>query len=382
MPAEPTPRAGWVAVASGALDVRGSTLFAPEAEILLAPAIPGEAMCLTGAGAALWRRLVEDGPLTVLDEGERAIVDEMSALGIAARDAGHPARIAHLDVPVLSSPMHELVYAVTARVATAHGIPCVFVKGPALHHQGLRDREHSGDVDVWCHPRQWNALAEALTAWGWRREPDPWHGTAVHHTATMTPPGWGCEIDVHRRVPGLALDDEQAFEAVARRCTAVVYAGVEVAVPRRDTHAVLAAVHAVRPEIGAGARSAAASTAAATMLAAAAGSAERACELGAVPVLRAELSGLLPAEVLDAHASARPHDWHWRGEPNTVRAYWHALRDEPASVRLRVLWRFVWPPDDIALASARQAGDAETGPNAARWRRLTRGMRSVLCRRR
>lgn len=382
MPAESSPPAGWVAIASGALDVRDSILFAPGAEILLAPAIPGEAVCLTGDGAALWRRLVADGPLTDLDDDDRAILAEMLLMGIASPDSAHPDRVVRLDTPVLSSPLHELVYALTSRVAAAHGIPCVFVKGPALHHQGLRDREHSGDVDVWCSPRHWDVLAEALSAWGWRREPDPWRGTSVHHTATMTPPGWGCEIDVHRRVPGLALDDDEAFETVARHCTTVVYAGVDVAVPRADTHAVLAAVHAVRPEIGAGPRSAAASHAAATMLAAVPGSAERACELGAVPVLRAELTGLLPAEVLAAHASGRPRDWHWRGEPNRVRAYWVALRDEPGAVRLPVLWRFLWPPDDIALASARHAGDAVTDANTARRRRLARGVRSLLPHRR
>ena len=39
-----------------------------------------------------------------------------------------------------------------ARVAASRGIRCVFTKGPALRLQGLRDREHSGDVDLWCDP--------------------------------------------------------------------------------------------------------------------------------------------------------------------------------------------------------------------------------------
>ncbi|MFB3978848.1 nucleotidyltransferase family protein [Microbacterium proteolyticum] len=382
MPTQPSSPTGWVAIASGALDVRASTPFSSDIEILVAPAIPGEAMWVAGAGARLWRRLVHGGPLNTRDDEERSMLHDMETLGIASPDAAHPDRVTRLPEPVLSSPVHELVYAVTARVAAAHGIPCLFIKGPALHHQGLREREHSGDVDVWCHPRHWDALAEALSAWGWHREPDPWRGTSVHHTATMTPPSWGCEIDVHRRIPGLALDDEDAFAIASRWRTVVTYAGVDVAIPRRDTHAVLAAVHAVRPEIGAGARSAAASHSASAMLAAAEGSAERACELGAVPVLRAELAGLLPDEILDAHAGGRPRDWQWRGARNRAVAYWRALGEEPWLVRLRVLWRFVWPPDDIALASARQAADASTNPNIVRWRRLLRGARGLLPHRR
>lgn len=377
MTAEPPASAGWVAIAAGALDVSGSDLFAPDAEILLVPAVPGAPFCLTGEGARMWRRLVADGPLGPVDGQERDMLAAMAELGIAAPDPVHPARLVRLDRPRLSSPFHELVYALTARLTAERGIPCVFVKGPALHHQGLREREHSGDVDVWCRPEHGDVLGDALTEWGWRREPDPWRGTSVHHTATMTPGDWGCEVDVHRRIPGLVLDDAEAFEAVARRTEPMVYAGVEVPIPRADVHAVLAAVHAVRPEIGAGPRSAAASATAATMLAAAPGSGERACELGAVPVLERELAGLLPARVIRQHRDGIPHDWAWRGARDPVRAYWRALRDEPLSTRARVLWRFVWPTDDVALASARRAGDGNVSPTTARWRRLARGMRRV-----
>ncbi|WP_396643835.1 nucleotidyltransferase family protein [Microbacterium sp.] len=377
MTAAPPPSVGWVAIASGALDVGASDLFADGLDILVLPAEPGEPFCLTGAGALLWRRLVTHSPVSPAGAEEQEMLEAMTALGIASDDPAHPARITRLDPPVLSSPFHELAYALTARVAAARGIPCVFVKGPALHHQGLRDREHSGDVDVWCPPARWDALADALAAWGWSREPDPWRGTSVHHTATMTPGGWGCEIDVHRRIPGLALDDAEAFDAVARRSETVVYAGVELSIPRADVHAVLAAVHAVRPEIGAGPRSAVASATAVALLAAAVGSGERACELGAVPVLATELAGLLPADTIARHRDGLPRDWAWRAAPDRVRAYWRALQGEDLPKRIRVLWRFVWPPDDIALASARHAGETGLSPALARWRRLRRGLRSL-----
>ncbi|WP_022879010.1 nucleotidyltransferase family protein [Microbacterium sp. B19] len=376
MTAAPPSPAGWVAIASGALDVTGVEMFADGAEVLVLPAEPAEPFCLTGEGARMWRRLV-DGVVTPTDAAEREMLEAMTALGIASPDPSHPARVAHLAAPRLSSPFHELAYALTARCAAARGIPCVFIKGPALHHQGLRDREHSGDVDVWCPPDRWDELAAALAAWGWSREPDPWRGTSVHHTATMTPGAWGCEIDVHRRVPGLTLADADAFAAVARRSENVVYAGVEASIPRADVHAVLAAVHAVRPEIGAGPRSAAASATAVALLAAADGSGERAIDLGAVPVLADELRGVLPAETIARHREGVPRDWAWRAQPDRVRAYWVALRGETLRTRVRVLGRFVWPTDDVVLASARHAGDSGVSPSTARWHRLARGLRSI-----
>ena len=372
-----SPSAARVAIAFGALDVSASETWAGDAEILVLPAEPAEPFCLTGAGARMWRRLATRGPVTPANDAERDMLAAMTDLGIASPDPGHPARITRVNRPRLSSPVHELAYALTARAAAARGIPCVFIKGPALHHQGLREREHSGDVDVWCPPSRWDELAEALAAWGWSREPDPWRGTSVHHTATMTPASWGCEIDIHRRIPGLALPDAEAFEVVARYSEPVDYAGVDVTIPRADVHAVLAAVHAVRPEIGAGPRSTAASATAAAVLAAADGSAQRACELGAVPVLENELTGLLAAETIALHRGGVPRDWAWRAEPNRARAYWTALREEDLTTRVRVLWRFVWPPDAIVVSSARQAGDADVTPARARWRRLARGLRNL-----
>ncbi|MFS0794998.1 nucleotidyltransferase family protein [Microbacterium sp. 1P10AE] len=377
MTALPPASTGWVAIAAGALDIAGFDTFGADAEILVLPAEPGEPFCLTGSGARLWRRLLTRGPVTPFGEEEREMLDAMTALGIASRDPTHAARLTRVDRPRLSSPLHELAYALTARTAAARGIPCVFIKGPALHHQGLREREHSGDVDVWCPPSRWDDLADALSAWGWSREPDPWRGTSIHHTATMIPGEWGCEIDIHRRVPGLTLADADAFDAVVRGSETVVYAGVEVRIPRVEVHAVLAAVHTVRPEIGAGPRSAAASTTAAALLAAAEGSGEWACELGAVPVLEQELAGLLPEETIALHRHGIPHDWAWRAEPDRIRAYWKALLGESLPTRVRVLWRFVWPPEDMVLTSARHAGDMGVSPVAARWRRFVRGVRNL-----
>lgn len=363
----------WIAVAFGALDVRGAPTFAAEAEIALVPILPGPALCLVGEGAALWRGLVDRGPLSPLELGsdENALLEQMRKEGLVVRGRTHPAAVTRLDPPVLSSPLHELVYALVAHVSETAGIRCLFVKGPALHHQGLRAREHSGDVDVWCDPARWDDLAAALEPWGWVREPDPWRGTPIHHTATMTPTSWGCEIDVHRRLPGLTLDDDEAFAAVLERTASVRYGGVEVSVPETAAHAVLAAVHAVRPEIGAGPRSEQAVALATTLLSSDPLCLDRAIDLGAVTVLRDELS-VATGESLPADGGAVPHDWDWRSRPDRLHAYLTALRSLPPRQRLRVARRLLWPDDDVALASERRAGYAVTTPTAARRRRLAR----------
>lgn len=364
-------------IAYGALDVRGLADFGDPAGILVAPTVPGEAMCLVGAGAALWRRLIDESPLspTSMRDDELAIVEALAEHGLAAFAETHPARVTFLSAPVLSSPLHELVYALTARVAADIAVPCVFVKGPPLHLQGLREREHSGDVDVWCEPSRWTALATALESWGWERLPDPWHGSAVPHSMTMSPRVWGCEIDVHRRLPGLALDDAAAFAVVCERATTLRLAGVDVLVPAIDDHAVLAAVNAVRPGIGDSGRSDEAAAVARALLRAAPGSARRAHALGAVPVLRDEIARIEPAALRDEEGASLPRDWTWRSRPDRARAYLTALRMIPRAARLPTALRVLWPPDDVALASARAAGEPLDDPARARRRRLVRGLR-------
>jgi hypothetical protein len=378
------PGHGWIPIAYGALDVSGSADFADGAEVLVLPTRPGEALCLVGEGSALWRRLITSAPAAPASftSDENAVLAHLSDLGLVAMAASHPAQVTDLRPPTLSSPLHELVYALVARVAAHRGIACVFTKGPALRLQGLREREHSGDVDLWCDPARVDELADALVPWGWDPAPNPWRGTSIHHTATLTPRRWGCEIDVHRRFPGLVLDDERAFALVLRDAVSVRFAAVDVLVPAPATHAVLAALHAVRPVIGAGPRTPGASASARGFLSRADGSVARARELGAVPVLREELEPLAEPGSLDADAAGTPRDWEWRQQPDHVRAYWMAMRAVSWPVRVRLVLRFVWPPDDVALASARHAGHAATTPRRARWIRLRRGIRDWVRRRR
>ena len=378
MPDAPSCGEGWIPIARGALDVRGSDTFLPEAAILLVPAQPGPALCLTGDGARLWQRLVDMAPASPADfsSAENDLLDTLRDAGLVTFALDHPAAIKRVPTPVLSSPLHELTYALVQGVAESAGISCIFVKGPALHHQGLREREHSGDVDVWCEPSRWEDLATALEPWGWVRELDPWRGSSIHHSTTMLPLSWGCEVDIHRRFPGLTLDDPRAFDAISKHSAPVVYAGVEIAVPGRDAHAVIAALHAVRPAVGHRVGEHEHRTAR-DLLAGAAGSLDAAHELGAVAALRLDLAATFPGVDLGPDEGT-PRDWWHRAQPDRARAYMSALRTLPLLERIRAAYALLWPADDIALASARRAGEATSHAGRARRRRLIRGIRSLL----
>ncbi|MBM3714439.1 MAG: nucleotidyltransferase family protein [Actinobacteria bacterium] len=379
LPGPADARLAWWAVADGSLDVRYSDAFDGGAEVVVVPVGAVEPVSLIGHGAELWRRLVESGPWepSALDAADVSLLEEMRVVGLTHLGGRPPTVVTDLRVPTLSSPLHELVYGVVGNVARERGIRCVFIKGPTLHLQGLREREHSGDVDVWCQPDRWDELAEALATRGWRREADPWRGTSVNHSATMTPLLWGCEIDVHRRMPGAVHDDERAFAALWRHSSEVCFAGVRVRVPTPPMHAVVSALHGVRPEIGRLGRDAAGSENAVRLLARP-GTLACAKDLGAVVALRTELLEVVSPSELRGYDQGTPRDWVWRGQPDRVRAYWVALREQRLWLRLRLMFRLLWPNADVAAESARRAGDRAGGSVRARLRRIVRGARGWL----
>jgi len=372
------PSNTWHAIAYGALDVTGVTGFDADIAALIVPAVAGDVIGLRRNGSELWQRLVGASQLATADvsEDEEAMLREFCDAGIASRFPDHPAAVRSVPHPTLSSPLHELVYALIANVARDRGIRVIFIKGPALYRQGIRAREHSGDVDVWCEPARVDELSAALEEWGWKREPDLWRGTPVFHSVTLTPLVWGCEIDIHRRVPGLTLDDPMAFDRLAAHATTVEYASFAVAIPNSADHAVLAALNDVRPQIGGGARSDRPSLAAVEILRAVDGSVDSARRLGAIPALRAELSHIVPSAWLDADVGV-PRDWRWRERRSRVSAYFSATRSLPIRDRVAVIVRLLWPADDVALASARRAGDDASSAARAKWKRLGRGLRTL-----
>lgn len=370
----------WVAIAYGAIDVKTSHGFPNDVELVVLPTKPSTPLALPPAGAMLWERLVA-GPVadSALSVEERAVVQEMEDVGLATRDLKHDARVRRIGVPWLSSSMHELVYGLVQRVALELHIPLVVIKGPVLHRQGLREREHSGDVDVLTAPDRVDDLVKALAAWGWNRQPDIWDGTTVNHSVTLTPEaGWGCEIDVHRRMPGLAIGDEEAFTIIHDRCDVFEFAGVEVRSPAREVHAVLAGVHHMRPEIGIGRRSGAEARAAEALRAGGEAAFDVLVQLDAIRALDAVLPQAFENRAYDLRSAGRSPDWAWRGQPTRARAYWCALKTLPVRARLPIALRLLWPKKEVAAASERKSGGASEHIITARLRRLRRGLASAF----
>lgn len=373
-PGEAVPR--WVAISYGALDVSGVEGF-PGAELLVTPTLPTIPLALPVGGAQLWRRLVE-GPVadSDLSADERVVVREMAAAGLASDDVDHPHRHHSVEVPWLSSPMHELVYALVQRVADEVGVPVVFIKGPMLHRQGLRKRKHSGDVDVWAQPDRIPALVEALEPWGGELQPDPWGDLPINHSLTVGPiAGWGCEIDVHRRLPGLALSDGDAFQTVRAHSEPATFAGVRVAVPRRELNAALSALHTMRPEVGIGTKPGAEAEAVAVLRSGGPGALRAVREIDALRALQAVLPQAFPDESVDG--GGEPRDWYWRGEPDKAHSYFVALKQVPWHRRPAIVFRLVWPKSDVAIASSRLRGDSARGLFWARLVRLKHGLSAL-----
>lgn len=335
----------WSAVSYGTLDISAGGYGMPEgSELLVTPIIPAPPRLLHGAGADLWRRLVAQ-PLDFddLSQEDQAILIEMQDLGIASSEPSHPYRVRGIPAPWLGSPIHELVYALLGSIAAEEGIDLIFIKGPTLHAQGLRDREHSGDVDCLVRPDQGITLARAMQPWGWSPALSAFTETPVLHSLTLRAGGWGCAVDVHTWFPGFTIDAEEAFEELARVSEERGFAGHVGRTPSRPAHAVLSSLHELRPFNGRQPSDAQVDLASRALRVAGEESLDFARATGAEFVLaEAALRAFPNVEFVGSDAKA-PADWAWRSATSPVGAYVEALRLLPLRARLRTVWRIIWP---------------------------------------
>lgn len=343
----------WVAVCFGALAVPEEQVAGAGYEYVVTPVIPAEPRLLFGDGAALWRRLLS-GPIDDADlsPGERHIVHEMDELGLASSDPTHPARIGSVSNPWLVSAHHELVYALLAHVAALHEIDIVFIKGPTLFAQGLRTRAHSGDVDCWVRMGDESRLALAMAPWGWVPAFSAFTGTRVLHSLTLRAGPWGCAIDVHSWFPGMTLEPQHAFDLALRSSEERSFASRSVKTPAIGLHAVMAALHEMRPIEGRPASDAQLSEASRTLGIAGGPAADAVRRVGAQHALKDALPSAFPDEEFDLKSAAIPADWAWRLQSTQLGVYKEALKLIPWQERPRVLFRIIWPSKDTLRLSA------------------------------
>ncbi|MFT3874820.1 MAG: nucleotidyltransferase family protein [Propioniciclava sp.] len=375
----------WIATSYGALDLRNDPVASQEMDYLILSSLPSFPVGLKGEEGAFWRRLA-DGPVPddELSPAERSLVGEFETFGLASRDPAHPARTSSVPEPWLTSPLHELVYSMVAHVAAECGADIVFIKGPALHRQGLRAREHSGDVDIWVDPRSSDELQSALLEWGWELVPNVWNDVPVNHSVTLRPSDWGCEIDIHRHFPGIALAADDAFARLRKMTEPLCFAGTATRVPTAPAHAVIAALHFARPSLESQSRSSRNAVARQARSALAVESLRRAGSEGlqCARLLRADASlapllrAAFPDETIDPDYPPPPN-WIWRAAPTRAQGYFMALSGLPPVRRARLLFRLVWPRAEVALASDQMAGGGARSALAARVKRIFRGLRQL-----
>lgn len=368
----------WVATSYGALDVSSLPCTAEAGiDCMVLPTRPSEPIGLKDDAAALWRRLVA-GPVpdSDLSPQQRTMVREFEQYGLASTNLGHPARTTTLPAPWFNSPLHELVYSLVAHLARESEVDVIFIKGPALHRQGLRDREDSGDVDVWADPQRIETLRDQLIPWGWRVKPDLWDSLFANHSVTLQPKSWGCEIDLHHHFPGIGISPQEAFAVLQGFREPLAFAGTVASVPIADAHAVISALHAARPEVGSTTTPPPLRTAE-HLQRAGAGCLGVARQLRADAALESILAIAFPDDVT-APTYGPPLNWRWRAEPTKVRSYLMALRMIPIADRPRIFFRLLWPTSKVAWHSDSLAGGHARTVLGARVRRLARGTRQSL----
>lgn len=365
----------WVALSYGALDVSGISDFGTT-EVLVTPTLPSMPLALSNLGADLYRRLV-NGPVpsSAFTQEELVVIHEMAAVGLASSNHMHDARQTSLPKPWMFSPQHELVYAIVANVAREQQIDLVFVKGPILHPQGVRDREHSGDVDPLVRSEHVDLLSEALIPWGWSPKPYLWEGTEVAHSRTLVPnESWGCEIDVHRRMYGSALSDEDAFSVIMQHTESAEFAGNPALVPQNYAGAVLASLRAMVAFPGKALPPSAKSLAVETLRRGGEHAPDFASELDVLIALKDALQEAFPERKIDFSNAGQPRDWVNRAQANSTRYYLASLKDIPFSKRPAALWKAIWPTSELSLISEQLSGGSTQNVTLARPRRLGRGL--------
>lgn len=371
----------WVATGYGALDL-GHTETADEFEIAVTPIRPGPPVLLFGKGAAVWRGLVTGGVPSPGDaEDTRAVLHDLRDMGLAADDRKHPARVAELPRPWLRSFTHELVYALLQEVARSAGVEMIFIKGPTLHAQGLREREHSGDVDCWVLPGDDIRLAKAMRSWGWTPLILPFTGTTVTHSLTLVPGDWGCAIDVHTSFPGMRIRPADAFRLLLEEAEPRSFAGVQASTPSREAHAVLSALHDMRPYNGVAPSERATEKAAGVLRTAGNGVMTIVDRFDAGYVLREPLERAF-GDVAERYTAALPpSDWSMRMEEASSLRHFKALRFVPPRQRLRALSRLIWPIAETMRIALDDDHATRRTLFVARMRRVVKSIKKLAARR-
>lgn len=136
------------------------------------------------------------------------------------------------------------MHALLQTVAHQSGARLLFIKGPTMSGQGLRNHRTYADVDVLVHPDDLQLLVDALGGIGW-------HAVASvdaprllgNKSVTLSHPGWPSTFDLHYHFPGIFQERTAAFDFLWNRRTQTRVAQVDVPVPDLVSNAVIGALN-------------------------------------------------------------------------------------------------------------------------------------------
>lgn len=144
-------------------------------------------------------------------------------------------------------PLHVRIHfgrAAVQLVADHVGADILHIKGDAVD-PSLRVQRYGTDVDIIVRPEQIDLLDDAIRRAGWRLYSSFELGSPFGHAQTYMHDTWG-HLDLHRRFPGIRLDDATAFQVLARDASVMDVAGITCPVPSVSTQAGLLILNASR----------------------------------------------------------------------------------------------------------------------------------------
>lgn len=270
-----------------------------------------------------------------------------------------------------------LGHALVSRLADGLGIRAFFIKGPASVLQGLRQPKTSADVDVFVEPSNLEHLLHGLRERGWRERPAEWDmGLFQKHSVTLEHAKWPCCIDVHFRFPGMEHPAAACFEVMWASTEVLDLAGQAVRVPSKALGILILALHALRaPHLPACRQELEFLADISTRHSHALAILEVATATGSLAAMRPFLEGLLPesAVVTWTHPSTEWRNRLMAREPGSARLI--AIVQAPWREKPGMLWRAVFPPDEVFLAGNIYADTSLRGrlvQHRARWARFLR----------
>lgn len=139
----------------------------------------------------------------------------------------------------------ELAHAAAMVIAREAHVDALLVKGVGMDASVAELGRASSDVDILIRPTQLPQLLTYLASHGWTRRNSFLTGSSFGHSATWFHPSWG-DLDVHRLIPGIALDAAAAFDVLWDKRVEARMAGVPCWRPEPAADALILILHAGR----------------------------------------------------------------------------------------------------------------------------------------